>query len=171
MCGGHAQRLLVDLLSRSLLEANIKCVLSAQFLTLASAPCHQDTAVGPLRERVKRVCLQVSLLCRPQPYIHATKVNSFLTDALQTWDCGLQSHPAQHKGIWAKCPERLLHHLRMPGRRARKAPGMGSQSYLTLLQPSSTKIQRAVGEQTMGGKPCHASPMTPRHITEPQEMN
>lgn len=84
---------------------------AAQFLTLTRAACHQGTAVGSLRGRVRN-SLPTSL---PQAYTHTYKVNSVLRVALLTQDCGSQSHLTQHKGIWAMCPEQLLHHLTMLG--------------------------------------------------------
>lgn len=82
----------------------------------------------------------------------------------------LQSHPAQHKGIWAKCPERLLHHLTMPGRRACKDTGMGLPELPHFATTQLYLDPESSGRADHGGKPCRASSVTPRHITEPQEI-
>lgn len=91
----------------------------------------------------------------PKPYTHATKVNSFLTDASQTWDWVAEpSSPAQrHLGQVPRTAPSSPHHAWEKEGHA-KILAWASQSCPALLQPSSTKIQRAVGEQITGVSPA-----------------
>lgn len=122
---------------------------------------------------MRKVCLQAFLLCRPSPTLMPPKstASSQMPYRLGT---GLQSHPAQHKGIWAKCPERLLHCLTSLGEgRACKDPGTGLPELPRFATTQLYQDPEGGGRADHRGEPCHASPVTPvtpRHITEPQEI-